>query len=73
MIPFANPVKALRSAENAPFSALTGGNHSEPVPGPAHDAPAALLRSPYGLPPQGGGTPTLHTNNSHQLSQQVDL
>jgi len=31
-----------------------------------------LLRSPYGLPPQHGGTTTLHTNNNHQLSQQVD-
>ena len=40
--------------------------------GPLGDAPAALLRSPYGLAPQGGATPTLHTNISHRLSQQVD-
>ena len=44
----------------------------EPLPGADRDAPAALLRSPYGLPPQHGGSPTLHTNNNHQLSRQVD-
>ena len=32
----------------------------------------ASLRSPYGLAPQHGGSPTLHANNTHQLSQQVD-
>jgi len=37
-----------------------------------HAAPAASLRSPYGLTPRDGDTPTLHTNNSHRLSQQVD-
>jgi putative transposase len=40
--------------------------------GTERDAPAALLRSPYGLAPQRGGTPRLHSNNTHQLSQQVD-
>jgi len=37
-----------------------------------HDALAASLRSPYGLTPRDGDTPTLHINNSHRLSQQVD-
>ena len=41
-------------------------------PGPDHDAPAALLRSPYGLAPQHAGSPTLHQENTHQLSPQVD-
>jgi putative transposase len=72
VIPFTNPAKALRSAENAPLSAARGENQGEGAPGAAVDAPAALLRSPSGLPTQDGGTPTLHTNNSHQLSQQVD-
>jgi hypothetical protein len=42
------------------------------IPLTDRDAPAALLPSPYGLAPQDGGTPTLHTQNSHRLSQQVD-
>ena len=33
---------------------------------------AASLRSPYGLTPRGGDTPTLQQNNTHRLSQQVD-
>ena len=33
---------------------------------------AASLRSPYGLTPRGGDTPTLHQDNNHRLSQQVD-
>jgi len=41
-------------------------------PGPDHDAPAALLRSPYGLAPQHAGSPTLHQENTRQLSRQVD-
>jgi len=72
VVPFTNPAKALRSAENAPLSAASGENQGEGAPGAAVDAPAALLRSPSGLPTQGGDTPTLRTNNSHQLSQQVD-
>jgi putative transposase len=73
VIPFTSPVKALRSPENAPASTAQAENHAETAPGAAEAAPAALLRSPYGLPPQHGGTTTLHTNNNHQLSQQVDL
>jgi putative transposase len=38
-----------------------------------HAAPAASLRSPYGLTPRDGGTPNLQQNNTHRLSQQVDL
>ncbi len=38
-----------------------------------NDALAASLRSPYGLTPRDGDTPTLHITNSHRLSQQVDL
>lgn len=72
VIPFTGPAKALRSEENASFSPAPGENRGE-TPLPAdRDAPAALLRSPYGLAPQGGGTPTLPTDNSHRLSQQVD-
>ncbi len=37
-----------------------------------HEPPAASLRSPYGLTPRDGGTPTLQQNNTHRLSQQVD-
>ncbi len=72
VIPFTDPAKALRSIESGSFSAPRGENVSNSAPGALGDAPAALLRSPYGLAPQGGGTPTLHKNNSHRLSQQVD-
>jgi Integrase core domain len=72
VIPFTDPAKALRSSENASFSPLNGEKRSDSPPGADHDASAALLRSPCGLAPQGGGGPTLHTNNAHQLSQQVD-
>ncbi len=37
-----------------------------------HEPPAASLRSPYGLTPRDGDTPTLQQNNTHRLSQQVD-
>ena len=37
-----------------------------------HAALAASLRSPYGLTPRDGDTPTLHQDNTHRLSQQVD-
>lgn len=73
VIPFTDSAEALRSPENASLSPASGGNRHETVPGATGEPPAALLRSPYGLPPQHGGTPTLHQDNSHQLSQQVDL
>lgn len=72
VIPFTNPAKALKSAENARSSAAKGENHTATAPGAGEAAPAALLRSPYGLPPQHGGTSTLQEDNSHPLSQQVD-
>ncbi len=72
VIPFTDPAKALRSPENGSSSTLTGENVPDSAPGAVGDAPAALLRSPYGLAPQGGATPTLHINSSHQPSQQVD-
>ena len=72
VIPFTDPAKALRSPENAYFSPPMGEKRPEPAPGADRAAPAALLRSPYGLPPRRGGTPTLQEDNSHQLSQQVD-
>jgi putative transposase len=72
VIPFSDPAKALRSLETASLSATAGEKRPEPAPGADHDAPGALLRSPYGLAPQGAGTPTLHQDNSHRLSQQVD-
>jgi putative transposase len=72
VIPFVDPAKALRSTENVSFSTPTGENVSDSAPGALGSAPAALLRSPSGLAPQGGGSPTLHMNHSHRLSQQVD-
>jgi len=36
------------------------------------DALTASLRSPSGLTPRDGDTPTLQHNNNHRLSQQVD-
>jgi len=73
VIPFVDPAKALRSTESVAFSKTPPGeNVSDSAPGAVGDAPAALLRSPSGLAPQGGGSPTLHTIHGHQLSQQVD-
>jgi hypothetical protein len=72
VIPFTDPAKALRSPENSSSSVPTGENVPDSAPAAVGGAPAALLRSPSGLAPQGGGTPTLHINNSHRLSQQVD-
>jgi putative transposase len=72
VIPFTDPAKGLRSLEKASFSPSTSEKRPEPDPGANSDAPAALLRSPHGLAPQHGGTPTLHQDNTHQLSQQVD-
>ncbi len=73
VIPFTDPAKVLRSIESGSDSPTRGENHAQPPPRAAGAAPpAALLRSPYGLAPQGGDSPTLQTNNSHQLSQQVD-
>ncbi len=71
VIPFTEPAKALRSTEKGSFSTPMGENASDSAPGALVSAPAALLRSPSGLAPQGGGTPTLHANNSHRLSQQA--
>jgi Integrase core domain len=72
VIPLTSPSQALRSTENTPDSPARGENHTATAPGGADAAPAALLRSPSGLPPQHGGSPNLHSNNNHQLSQQVD-
>ena len=72
MIPFTDLAKALRSPESAPFSPTIDEKRQDSASRADHDAPAALLRSPCGLAPQHGGTPTLHTNHTHQLSQQVD-
>jgi hypothetical protein len=72
VIPFADSAKALRSSERSSLSTPRSENALQSPPGALGDAPAALLRSPSGLAPQGGGTPTLHGNNSHRLSQQVD-
>jgi putative transposase len=72
VVPFIDPAKALRSAENASFSPRVREKWSQPTVRVDRDAPAALLRSPYGLAPQHGGSPTLQPNNTHQLSQQVD-
>jgi putative transposase len=72
VIPFTDPAKALRSPENSSTSTPTGENIADSAPGAVGDAPAALRRSPSGLAPQDGEPPTLHTNNSQRLSQQVD-
>src|ERR1035437_9370005 len=72
VIPLTSPGKALRSPENTRVLEARGENHAETARGAGEAAPAALLRSPYGLPPQHGGSPNLHSNNNHQLSQQVD-
>jgi hypothetical protein len=37
-----------------------------------HEPLAASLRSPYGLTPRDGDTPTLTPEPNHRLSQQVD-
>ena len=72
VIAFSDPAKVLRSPEKGSSSTPNGEKAPNPAPGAVGDAPAALLRSPYGLAPQGGGSPTLHTNHGHRLSQQVD-
>ena len=72
VIAFTDPAEALRPPENVPLSPPIGEKQPKPAPGADRAAPAALLRSPYGLPPQHGGIPTLHQDNSHPLSQQVD-
>ena len=73
VIPITDAAKALRSTENSSSSTPRSENVPHSPPGAAGDGPAALLRSPYGLAPQDGGIPTLQRNNSHRLSQQVDL
>jgi putative transposase len=72
VIPLTDPAKTLRSPESASYSPPTGEDRPYSPIGADRDAPAVLLRSPYGLAPQHGGTPTLHQDNTHQLSQQVD-
>ena len=72
VIPIADPAKALRSSENGSFSTPPDESVSDSAPRALSSTPAALLRSPSGLAPQGGCTPTLHTRHGHQLSQQVD-
>src|SRR5205823_3457011 len=71
VIPFTDPAKALSMPKSASISRPSGESRPNSPPGPDHDAPV-LLRSPYGLAPQHSGSPTLHPNNTHQLSQQVD-
>jgi hypothetical protein len=73
VIAFADPAKALRTPESASFSPPVSEKRPDSAPAADQDAPAALLRSPYGPAPQHGGSPTLHSNNTHQLSQQVGL
>jgi putative transposase len=72
VIPFTDPAKAVRSSENDSLSAPRSENVPDSASGALGSAPAALLRSPSGLAPQGGSSPTLHPNHGHQLSQQVD-
>jgi putative transposase len=72
VIPFTNPAKELRAAYSASFSRPIGEKGAETVGGSVGAAPAALLRSPSGLPPQCGGDPTLQLEPDHQLSQRVD-
>jgi putative transposase len=57
------PHSALRMKAPARFAKAWRAQH-EPL--------AASLRSPYGLTPRGGDTPTLQQHNTHRLSQQVD-
>ena len=71
VIPFTGPATALRSPERSSLSTPSRENERDSAIGAVGDAAPALLRSPSGLAPQGGGTPTLHANNSHRLSQQV--
>ena len=71
VIPFTDPAKTRRSSENASPSLPIGENQPETAARADRHASAALLRSPYGRPPQRGA-PTLQQDNTHQLSQQVD-
>ena len=57
------PHSALRMKPPARFARAWRAQH-EPL--------AASLRSPHGLTPRDGDTPTLQQNNTHRLSQQVD-
>jgi hypothetical protein len=70
VIPFTDPATALTPLERGSFSPPTSENPLDSAPAVLGDAPAAFLRSPYALAPQGGVTPT-HRNHSHRLSQQV--
>jgi putative transposase len=72
VIPFTVPTQGRRSPEDASLSAAGGENEADHA---ARDDPGALaasLRSPYGLAPRDGDSPTLHTETNHPLSQQVD-
>jgi putative transposase len=57
------PHSALRMKAPARFAKAWRAQH-EPL--------AVSLRSPYGLTPRDGDTPTLQQHNTHRLSQQVD-
>jgi hypothetical protein len=59
------PHSALRMTSPARFARTWHAHHGEPL--------AASLRSPYGLTPRDGDTPTLQPDNNHRLSQAVDL
>jgi putative transposase len=64
--------QALRSLQKASLAATIRENDADGAQGVDPVAPADSLRSPSGLAPRDGGTSTLHTNTTHQLSQQVD-
>jgi putative transposase len=57
------PHSALGMRSPAPFARAWRAQH-EPL--------AASLRSPYGLTPRDGDTPTLPPEPNHRISQQVD-
>jgi putative transposase len=72
VITFTTPAQGLRSPQKGSFSTTIGEIDADHALGVDPWAPAASLRSPYGLAPRGGATSTLDTNTDHQLSQQVD-
>jgi putative transposase len=59
------PHSALGMTSPARFARTWRAHHDEPL--------AASLRSPYGLTPPDGDTPTLQPDNNHRLSQAMDL
>jgi len=59
------PHSALGMTSPATFARAWRTHHGEAL--------AASLRSPYGLTPRDGDTPTLQPDNNHRLSQAVNL